>query len=77
MNIQYNVGVDWISVVMILLTAIIIFSAIFASWKVTYLAKEFFILLIILSVGSFGFFISLDLFTLFFFLELAIIPKFL
>ena len=77
MNIQYNVGVDGISVVMILLTAIIIFSAIFASWKVTYLAKEFFILLIILSVGAFGFFISLDLFALFFFLEIAIIPKFL
>ena len=40
-NIQYNVGVDGISVVMILLTGIIIFTGIFASWKVTYLAKEF------------------------------------
>lgn len=76
-NIQYNIGVDGISVVMILLTGIIIFTAIFASWKVTYLAKEFFISLIFLSAGAFGFFISLDLFTMFFFLELAIIPKFL
>ncbi len=76
-NIQYNIGVDGISVVMILLTGIIIFTAIFASWKVTYLAKEFFISLILLSAGAFGFFISLDLFTMFFFLELAIIPKFL
>ena len=40
-NIQYNIGVDGISVVMILLTGIIIFTAVFASWKVTYLAKEF------------------------------------
>ena len=76
-NIEYNIGVDGISVVMILLTGIIIFTAIFTSWKITYLAKEFFISLIILSAGAFGFFISLDLFTMFFFLELAIIPKFL
>src|SRR5688572_13445624 len=39
--------------------------------------KEFFFLLIFLSLGAYGFFISLDLFTLFFFLEVAVIPKFL
>ena len=36
-----------------------------------------FFLLLFLSVGAYGFFISLDLFTLFFFLELAVLPKFL
>src|ERR1035437_2598794 len=41
------------------------------------LTKEFFFLLLLLSVGAFGFFISLDLFTMFFFLEIAVIPKFL
>lgn len=41
------------------------------------LSKEFFFLLLFLSVGAYGFFISLDLFTLFFFLELAVLPKFL
>jgi NADH-quinone oxidoreductase subunit M len=41
------------------------------------LNKEFFILLLLLSVGAYGFFISLDLFTLFFFLEVAVIPKYL
>ena len=76
-NIQYNVGVDGISVVMILLTGIIIFTGIFASWKVTYLAKEFFISLIILATGVFGFFISLDLFTLFLFYEVAVLPMYL
>lgn len=73
-NIQYNVGVDGIAVVMILLTGIIIFTGVFASWKVTYLSKEFFISLIILSTGVFGFFISLDLFTLFLFYEVAVLP---
>ncbi len=76
-NIQYNVGVDGIAVVMILLTGIIIFTGVFASWKVTYLSKEFFISLIILSTGVFGFFISLDLFTLFLFYEVAVLPMYL
>src|SRR5688500_13942597 len=42
-----------------------------------WLNKCFFLLLVFLSLGAYGFFISLDLFTLFFFLEVAVIPKFL
>ena len=76
-NIQYAVGVDGISVLMILLTGIIIFTGIFTSWKMEYLTKEFFISLIVLSTGVFGFFISLDLFTLFLFYELAVLPMYL
>ena len=41
------------------------------------MVKEFYFLLILLSLGAYGFFISLDLFVLFFFLEVAVIPKFL
>ena len=41
------------------------------------MGKEFFFLLLFLSVGAYGFFISLDLFTMFFFLEVSVIPKFL
>jgi len=41
------------------------------------MGKESFFLLLFLSVGAYGFFISLDLFTLFFFLEVSVIPKFL
>jgi len=76
-NIQYAVGVDGISVLMILLTGIIIFTGIFTSWKMEYLTKEFFISLIVLATGVFGFFISLDLFTLFLFYELAVLPMYL
>jgi NADH-quinone oxidoreductase subunit M len=39
--------------------------------------KEFFFLLMLLSAGAYGFFISLDLFSMFFFLEIAVIPKYL
>ena len=76
-NIQLKFGVDGISLSMILLTSIVTFAGIFASWQVEYLTKEFFISLIILAGGVFGFFISLDLFTLFLFYELAVIPMYL
>ncbi|MEI6346435.1 MAG: NADH-quinone oxidoreductase subunit M [Bacteroidota bacterium] len=77
LNIGYVVGVDGISVAMIMLTGIIIFTGIFASWKVDFLSREFFISLILLSTGVFGFFISLDLFTMFLFYEVAVIPMYL
>jgi NADH-quinone oxidoreductase subunit M len=77
LNIHYYVGVDGISVAMIGLTSIVIFAGIFASWEVADLTKEFFITLILLASGVFGFFISLDLFTLFLFYEIAVIPMYL
>ncbi len=77
LNIHYLVGVDGVSVAMIGLTAIVIFAGIFASWEIEDLSKEFFVSLILLSTGVFGFFISLDLFTLFLFYELAVIPMYL
>jgi len=77
LNINYHIGVDGISVAMVLLTSFIVIAGILVSWNVEKLSKEFFFLLLFLSVGAYGFFISLDLFTLFFFLEVAVIPKFL
>jgi NADH-quinone oxidoreductase subunit M len=76
-NIQLKFGVDGISVAMILLTSIVTFAGVFVSWQVEYLTKEFFISLILLATGVFGFFISLDLFTMFLFYEVAVIPMYL
>lgn len=76
-NIQLKFGVDGISVSMILLTSIVTFAGVFVSWEVDYLTKEFFISLILLASGVFGFFISLDLFTMFLFYEVAVIPMYL
>lgn len=76
-GIEYYVGLDGIALSMILLTAFVVFAGILVSWNVTKQTKEFFFLLILLSAGAYGFFISLDLFLMFFFLELAVIPKFL
>ena len=77
LNIEYAVGVDGISVAMILLSAIIVFTGTFASWKMEKDVKEFFLWFCLLSVGVFGFFISVDLFTMFMFYEVALIPMYL
>jgi len=76
-NIHYAIGVDGISVAMISLTSLVVFAGIFASWEVEFLTKEFFVSLILLATGVFGFFISIDLFTMFLFYELAVIPMYL
>ena len=76
-NIHYNIGVDGISVALILLTAIVVLAGVFISWKMNDLPKEFFISLIVLSTGVYGFFISIDLFTMFVFYEIAVIPMYL
>lgn len=76
-GIGFHIGVDGISVAMILLTAFVVIAGVLISWKVEKMTKEFYFLLILLSLGAYGFFISLDLFVLFFFLEVAVIPKYL
>ena len=77
LHICYSVGVDGISVVMLLLSAIIVFTGTFASWKLQPLTKEYFLWFTLLSTGVFGFFISTDLFTMFMFYEVALIPMYL
>lgn len=77
LNIHFHIGVDGISISMILLTAFVVLAGVLVSWKNEIMNREFFFLLIFLSLGAYGFFISLDLFTLFFFLEIAVIPKFM
>ena len=76
-NIHYNIGVDGISVALLVLTSIVVLAGVFISWKMKDLPKEFFISLIILSIGVYGFFISIDLFTMFVFFEIAVIPMYL
>ncbi len=76
-NINLHLGVDGISVAMIMLTAFVVVAGVLMSWKMEKMTKEFYFLLILLSMGAYGFFISLDLFVLFFFLEIAVIPKYL
>ena len=77
LNINYSIGVDGISVAMLLLSSIIVFTGTFASWRLKPLTKEFFLWYTLLSAGVYGFFISTDLFTMFMFYETALIPMYL
>ncbi len=73
LNINLAVGVDGVSIAMLILSSIIVFAGSFASWKIDD-ARHFFMWL---STGVFGFFISIDLFTMFMFYEVALIPMYL
>ena len=77
LNIHLAVGVDGISVLMLLLSCVIVFAGTFASWKINPLPKNFFLWFCLLSTGVFGFFISIDMFTMFMFYEVALIPMYL
>jgi len=76
-HIGFHLGVDGLSVAMVLLTAFVVIAGVLVSWNIETMTKEFYFLLILLSFGAYGFFLSLDLFILFFFLEIAVIPKYL
>lgn len=76
-NINLHFGVDGLSVAMVLLTSFVLVAGILVSWNIDKMTKEFYFLLILLALGAYGFFISLDLFVLFFFLEISVIPKYL
>ncbi len=77
LGISYEVAVDGISLLMVLLTSIIIFAGVFASWTVGTRSQEFYALLLALVTGVYGVFVSLDLFVFFLFYELAVLPMYL
>ena len=77
LGIAYHVGVDGISVAMVLLTAIVFVAGALVSCSVQTRVKDFYILLAALVSGVFGVFVSLDLFFFYFFYELAVVPMYL
>ena len=77
LGISVHLGVDGISAPMILLTGIVMFTGVLISWSIRERVKDFFILFMALVTGVYGTFVSLDLFFLFFFYELAVLPMYL
>ena len=75
-GITLSLGVDGISAMMTLLTGIVMFTGTLISWNIADRNKDFFILYFMLLSGVFGVFVSLDLFFLFFFYELAVLPMY-
>src|SRR5687767_6598245 len=77
LGISYLLAVDGMSALMCLLTSIIIFAGVFASWTVKQRSQEFYALLLVLVTGVYGVFVSLDLFVFFLFYEIAVLPMYL
>ena len=77
LGIGYHVGVDGMSTPLVLLTGVVMFTGVLISWGIDDRPREFFAFLFILATGVFGVFVSLDLFQLFFFYEIAVFPMFL
>lgn len=76
LGIGYHVGADGVNVPLLALTGIVIFTGVMISWGITDRPREFFAFLLLLTGGVFGVFMSLDLFLLFFFYELAVFPMY-
>ncbi len=76
LGIRYHLAVDGISVVLLVLTGLASFVGILFSMNIEKRAKEFFAFYLALIAGVFGVFLSFDLFLLFVFYELAIVPKY-
>jgi NADH-quinone oxidoreductase subunit M len=74
-NIRYHMGIDGISLWLVVLTAFLTPLCVLISWKSIHeRVKEFFILLLVLETGLIGVFVSLDLFLFYFFWEATLIP---
>jgi NADH-quinone oxidoreductase subunit M len=77
LGISYLLGVDGISLPMLVLNGFIIFTGALMSWNIEQRIKEYWVLLLLLTTGVYGVFIALDMFLLFVFYELAVLPMYL
>lgn len=76
LGLEYHLAADGISLTLLLLTGIAAVAGILFSWNVTHRASEFFAFYLALIGGVYGVFLSFDVFLLFVFYEIAIIPKY-
>lgn len=77
LGISLHLGVDGIGTPLVLASGILLFAGIFVSWHIKDRVKEFYIWILILAAATIGVFMSLDLFFLYFFYEMSVIPMYL
>jgi NADH-quinone oxidoreductase subunit M len=75
-NIEYFMGIDGISVPMVLLTALLGPICILASWNINRAVRGYFSLFILLQVGMMGVFCALDFFLFYIFWEVMLLPMY-
>ena len=77
LNIDLHLAMDGIAAPLVLLNGIVLFGAVLISQTIKHRSRDFFVLLLALGSGVFGVFVVQDLFFLFFFYELAVLPMYL
>jgi len=75
-NIQYFVGIDGLSIPMVLLTALLCPICVVASWNINKAVKAYFALFLLLDVGMMGVFVALDFFLFYVFWEVMLLPMY-
>lgn len=76
LNVFYHLGVDGVSLSMVLLTSLLSFLACLASWSIPERQKEYFALYLLLEIGMLGTFMALDLFLFYIFWEIVLVPMY-
>src|SRR6266508_4646181 len=76
LGMNYHLAIDGVSLTMVLVTGISAVSTVLFSWDVDHRQREFFFWLLLVVAGCYGVFLSADLFLLFAFYELVIVPKY-
>ncbi|MEO6666784.1 MAG: NADH-quinone oxidoreductase subunit M [Nitrospiria bacterium] len=77
LGISFFLGVDGVAVPLVLASSVLLFAGIFVSWHIEDRAREFYIFLLILASATIGVYVSLDLFFLYFFYEMSVLPMYL
>ena len=75
-NIEYFVGIDGLSAPLVLLTALLMFICIVASWNISKHVFAYFALFLLLNTGMMGVFLSLDFFLFYIFWEVMLLPMY-
>lgn len=75
-NIFYYLGIDGLSLPMVLLTPLLSFIAVFVSWKIDTGVKGYFSLFLLLDTGMIGVFLALDFFLFYVFWEVMLLPMY-
>ena len=76
-GVEYNLGLDGISLLLVLMTTLLGFIAILSSWKaVTERVKQYYVFLLLLQTGMLGVFVALDFFLFYVFWEVMLVPMY-
>jgi NADH-quinone oxidoreductase subunit M len=75
-NIEYFLGIDGISLPLIVMTAALSFLALVASWKIDRYVKGYLMLFLLLETGMIGCFLALDFFLFYIFWEVMLLPMY-